>query len=116
MIQTDLRDTVKETVENAVNLIRTSVAQYNPRIVALSECFITSYDPPTFQKVAESIHTGFTCTALRDVAKELKIYVIGGVIELDEVDANNVYNTAVVWDPNGELVARHRKVSNSVSQ
>lgn len=113
LIQADIKNTVQQTVENAVNLIRRAVQQHSPKIVALSECFYSSYDSSTFAEIAEPMPDGFTCTALRSVAKELGVYVIGGsIIERDT--NNDLYNTAPVFGPNGELVARHRKVSTNI--
>jgi len=108
LIQADIKATIVQTVENAVNLIRKAVQQHKPKIVALSECFYSPYVSSTFVNIAEPIPDGFTSTALRGVAKELGVYVVSGTII--ERDTNGLYNTSAVWGPNGELVARHRKV------
>ncbi|MFE4952387.1 carbon-nitrogen hydrolase family protein [Leifsonia sp. NPDC056665] len=47
--------------------------------------------------------------ALGALAKELRIWLIPGTV-LERGDDGNVYNTAVVYNPDGELVTRYRKV------
>lgn len=36
------------------------------------------------------------------------MYIVGGSIP--EICDDNVYNTCTVWDPNGNMIAKHRKV------
>lgn len=61
-----------------------------------------------FPKYAEIIPNGETCNALSEAAKKNEIYVIGGTIP--ERDGDKLYNTATVWDPQGKLIAKYRKV------
>lgn len=91
-------------------MIRKAVAEYSPRIVALPECFNAPYLPEAFGPNAEIIPTGTTCVALSNVARELKIFLVGGIMERDPEKSGVIYNTATVWGPDGVLVARHRKV------
>ncbi|KAJ3569180.1 hypothetical protein NP233_g5223 [Leucocoprinus birnbaumii] len=93
-----------------------------PDLVVLPECFNSPYGHVHFPVYAESI--GFTSGKPYDVsgsasesvrmlssaAKETKTWLIGGSIpERDEQDGN-IYNTCTVYNPEGELVATHRKV------
>lgn len=57
---------------------------------------------------AEPIPTGQTCKVLSQAARQNEIYVIGG--SFPEKDGDKLYNTSTVWNPNGELIAKHRKV------
>lgn len=61
-----------------------------------------------FRKYAEIIPDGETCKALSQAAKSNQMYVVGGSIP--ELCDNKVYNTCTVWNPNGNLIAKHRKV------
>ncbi len=55
--------------------------------------------------------TGPVMTMLRDLATKHGIWIIGGgTPEVVPGDANRAYNTAVVVDPSGNLVARYRKI------
>lgn len=98
-------------VQHAVDEIRKAVTKYKPRVVALPECFNAPYGEEFFDEYAELIPNGSTCQRLGSVAKELKIYIIGGSIpERDADNAKVLYNTATVWSPDGVLIAKHRKV------
>lgn len=61
-----------------------------------------------FPQYAEEIPSGKTCKALSECAKNLNIFVVGGSIP--ESDGGKLYNTTTVWNQQGELVAKHRKV------
>jgi omega-amidase len=45
---------------------------------------------------------------LQDHARDLNMIIVGGSIP--EIDGDNVYNTCLVYDTTGKLVAKHRKV------
>lgn len=53
---------------------------------------------------------GETCQKLSDIAKELKIYLIGGTIPEKEESSNKLYNTCTIWNPDGSLQATYRKM------
>lgn len=57
---------------------------------------------------AETIPNGETSAFLSDAAKKHQIYIIGGTFP--EKDGEKFYNTSTVWNPNGDLIAKHRKV------
>lgn len=61
-----------------------------------------------FRQYAEVIPGGKTCNALSQAAKLNQMYVVGGSIP--EICDEKVYNTCTVWDPDGNLIAKHRKV------
>ncbi|XP_055850708.1 omega-amidase NIT2 [Episyrphus balteatus] len=96
-------------IQNAQTKIAQVVNDSKPRIVALSECFNCPYGTGFFRQYSETIPDGDTCKALSQSAKQHGIYIIGGTIpEKDENDS--IYNTCTVWDPMGNLIAKHRKV------
>lgn len=98
-------------VDHAISKIREAVAKYNPRLVCLPECFNSPYGVDQFDKYAEFIPEGYTSQKLGAIAKELNIYLLGGTIpERDEIDRKTMYNTAIVFGPDGKLIAKHRKV------
>lgn len=104
-------DSIEQNVTHAVDLIRQAVKEYNPKIVALPECFNSPYAIADFHKYAEYVPSGYTCTAMSNIAKELKIYLFGGTIpERDPKNKNIIYNTATVWGPDGKMLAMYRKV------
>ena len=71
------------------------------------ECFNSPYGTQYFKEYSEKI-PGDTTSKLSQVAKELKIYLIGGTIP--EEEGGKYYNTCTVYDPSGNMIAKHRKV------
>lgn len=61
-----------------------------------------------FRQYSEVIPDGATCKALSEAAKSNSMYVVGGTIP--EICDDKIYNTCTVWDPNGNMIAKHRKV------
>ncbi|MYW64204.1 carbon-nitrogen hydrolase family protein [Streptomyces sp. SID8379] len=49
-------------------------------------------------------------TVLSGLARELGIWLIPGTVLERDTETGDVYNTAVVYGPDGELVARYRKI------
>lgn len=78
-------------------------------LVMLPECFNSPYAVDQFRNYAEVI-PGQTTEFLSGLAKEHGIYLIGGSIpELDKSD-DKIYNTSLTFNPQGEIIAKHRKV------
>lgn len=88
--------------------IKEVVKKANVNMVILPECFNSPYGTNFFAEYAEAIPDGFTSQELSRTAKELGIFLHGG--SFPEKDQGRLYNTAVVWGPNGDLIAKHRKV------
>lgn len=100
-----------ENVSRAVNLIRGTVTNDKPQIVALPECFNSPYGTKHFNEYAESVPDGITCQQLSEVAKEMNVYLVGGTIPERDPSDNKLYNTCTIWSPTGELIGKYRKVS-----
>ena len=91
-----------------------------PDVAVLPEVFNSLYAVKHFSTYAEEI--GFdagkpydmasspspTVKALSDAAKRHGLWLFGGSIP--EREADKLYNTAIVFNPKGELVATHRKL------
>jgi deaminated glutathione amidase len=79
------------------------------QIVALPEVFNWRGDREQERKMAEPV-PGRTSDRMADLAKELKIHLLSGSI-LEEAPGNNkAYNTSLVFDPQGRLLAAYRKI------
>lgn len=91
-------------------------------LVVLPECFNSPYGHQHFPNYAETIgyesgkpydvekSPSESVKALSALAKQTGVWLLGGSIpERDESDGK-LYNTSTVYNPNGELIAIHRKV------
>lgn len=96
-------------VANALSKIETAVKEHKPRLITLPECFNCPYGTKYFREYAESIPDGYTSQQLSKAALDHQVYIVGGTIpELGEND--RIFNTCTVWGPNGNLLAKHRKM------
>lgn len=96
-----------KNLENASNLIK-EAKQNGAKLIALPECFNSPYGTNFFKEYAEEIPNGPTCNMLSKSAKENSIYLVGGTFP--EVEDSKYYNTCTVWDPNGKLIIKYRKM------
>ncbi|OZJ04669.1 Hydrolase [Bifiguratus adelaidae] len=78
-------------------------------VVVLPECFNSPYGTHHFPEYAETI-PGTTVSALADMAKQAKVYLIGGSIPERESGSDKLYNTCTIYNPKGEMIGKHRKV------
>eukprot|EP00741_Cyanophora_paradoxa_P005919 tig00000949_g5737.t1 len=79
------------------------------KLVLLPECWNCPYGNDFFPSYAESIPDGPSTRALAEAAKRSKVFIVGGSIPEREWDGK-LFNTCLVFDPSGEIVAKHRKV------
>lgn len=94
---------------NAAQKIELAVQQHQARLITLPECFNAPYGTKYFREYSESIPNGPTCQQISALAKKHGVYIIAGTIpEIAEND--KIYNTCTVWDPAGNLMAKHRKM------
>lgn len=107
LIQMKVSDDKAANVRKAVQQIHEAKSK-GSSLVVLPECFNCPYGTKYFPKFAEPVPNGETCKALCEAAKSSEVYLVGGSIP--EVEAGKFYNTSTVWDPQGKLVAKHRKV------
>ena len=95
-----------ENLRTAEEAIRTAARQ-GAELVLLPEMFNCPYENACFPVYAEPAG-GETWQFLSRIAKELGIYLAGGSVPEREGDA--IYNTCYLFSPQGEELARHRKV------
>ncbi|KAG5890845.1 hypothetical protein JTB14_016278 [Gonioctena quinquepunctata] len=96
-----------KNLENAAKLI-SQAKQLGAKLITLPECFNSPYGTNFFNEYAERIPNGPTSKMLSKAAKENSVYLVGGTFP--EVENNKYYNTCTVWNPEGNLVAKFRKM------
>ncbi len=86
-------------------------------MIVLPECFNSPYGCQYFPKYAETLlpsppskDSSPTFHALSDLAKEAKAYLLGGSVPEYETSSDKYFNTSLMFNPSGELIATHRKV------
>ncbi|KAJ2725424.1 Omega-amidase nit3 [Coemansia sp. Benny D115] len=104
------------TAKKAVNLANArakviEAASRGAQLVVLPECFNSPYGTQYFEQYAEELSSSSeSMQALRQMATDAKVYLIGGSVPEREPATGNIFNTCTVWNPEGELLAKHRKV------
>jgi len=106
LIQMHVTADKDENLETAARLIHEAAAG-GAKVVCLPEIWNSPYDVRRFAAYAEPAD-GPSAELLSDVARRHEIFLVGGSIP--EADGGKLYNTALVFDPSGACVAKHRKV------
>ena len=99
-------DNKNENLYKAEKMIR-QAAKEGSELIVLPEMFNCPYENDFFPVFAEEF-PGKSTQVLSDLAKELKIYIIGGSIP--EFDNGKIFNTSYVFDREGVLIGKHRKI------
>lgn len=95
-------------LKEAEHWVRKAASQ-GAKVVALPEVFIWRGSKKLEREFAESI-PGPTSKAMAALAAELEINLLAGSI-LEEIPAaEKAYNTSLLFDPSGKLIASYRKI------
>lgn len=98
-------------LQKAASLVEKAVKdQPETKLVVLPECFNSPYATDKFREYAEVIGGDSpSYKVLSNLASKLKIILVGGSIPELEPETNKIYNTSLVFDQDGNLIATHRK-------
>ena len=108
VIQMRIADSDREdNLRRAIGWIRKGVTESSIQIAVLPETFDIGWINPRAKELAEPI-PGPTSKRLAELARELRIYLVG---TLTERDGDDVYDTAFLTGPSGEILAKHRKLN-----
>ncbi|HYJ14623.1 MAG TPA: carbon-nitrogen hydrolase family protein [Candidatus Limnocylindria bacterium] len=107
-VQMVATDDKAANLAEAEHWLREAVHQ-GARLAVLPEVFIWR-GSKKFERVFAEPIPGPTSDKLAGLARELKIHLVGGSI-LEEIPANpKAYNTSLLFDPSGSLIAAYRKI------
>lgn len=100
------------TADKAANLLKVKekvaeAASNGAKLVVLPECFNSPYAVSAFPQYAEPIPEGETTKFLSTVAKDSRVFLIGGSIP--ELRNGKYYNTNISFNPDGSLIGQHSK-------
>lgn len=100
----------QKNLNHAEELI-TESAEHGADIVLLPELMDLGWTHPSCLIEAESIPAGEPACRLIRAAEHHAIYITAG---LSERDGNNIYNSALIIDPQGRILIKHRKLNELV--
>ena len=106
VIQMDTRDNYEENMEAACRFIDEAAAK-GAKLVTFPEVFNYIGTEP---REAEEIPNGPTITLMAKKAREHHIWIHCGSISEVNPNGEKKYNTTVLLNPEGEEVARYRKL------
>ena len=119
---------VKATnISIAQSIVRDAVASTGSNLIVLPECWNSPYDTTCFPEYSEVLPeigqnvemVKSVCTnspsavALCELAKDLKIWLVGGSVPEREIATSGndkIFNTCLIVNPDGVIVGKHRKV------
>ena len=107
LCQMNVIDDKQENIKKAQSMIRESIKK-NADFIVLPEMFNCPYSNEKFIEYAEEETGSFTLSSISKLACENKVYILAGSIPEKEND--RLYNTSYLFDRNGEIIAKHRKV------
>eukprot|EP00934_Nitzschia_sp_Nitz4_P006730 Nitzschia sp. Nitz4//scaffold38_size140716//6920//8170//NITZ4_003125-RA/size140716-snap-gene-0.135-mRNA-1//1//CDS//3329550012//6720//frame0 len=119
MCQTPVTSSKEQNIETARKYLN-NAAQGGAQLVVLPEIWNSPYATAAFPEYAETMPEisesvakhSTSSTFLLDMAKKNKMWIVGGSIpeRVAEGDSEKYYNTCLVINPEGTIVAKHRKV------
>ena len=93
-------------LDHACELI-SRAASSGAEIILLPEALTTGWTDPSAASAADAIPNGESCRILSDAAQSHGVHLCAGIIERQN---QNLFNAAVVIDPEGNVILRHRKI------
>ena len=109
LIQMNTQEDKAENLRVARELIEQAVEQDRPDLITLPETFTSMTSDFDLQCAnAENIPDGEACRMLAELAQRHGVWIHGG--SMAEKGGDRCYNTTVVWNRAGEMVAKYRKL------
>jgi len=99
----------EKNLQKAEEMISRGVKKYKPDIIILPEMFNTPYDNRYFPEFSEP-YPGKSTSRIQTLAKKHEVIIIAGSIPEQGEGEKEIYNTTYVFDQQGELLGKHRKI------
>ena len=97
----------ESNVRRAVERIAAAAA-HGAQVVVLPEALNLGWTHSSAATEADAIPSGFSCSKLREAARQNKIFVCAGLVDCA---GEHRFNSAVLIDPQGEVILHHRKLN-----
>lgn len=99
--------------DKALNLQRAGerireAAQQGAQFILLPEAMDLGWTDPSALEKAQPVPGGETSRFLSEMARKYKVFLCSG---LTEKEGDQVYNAAVIINPEGEIILKHRKIN-----
>ena len=107
LCQMDVVDDKEVNINTAKLMIRKS-AENNVDFIILPEMFNCPYSTDKFSEYCENEKDSLTLNTISKLSKENNVYILAGSIP--EKDNNEIYNTSYLFNRNGKIIAKHRKI------
>lgn len=96
-----------QNLQRAADRIQ-KAAENGAQVVLLPEAMDLGWTDPSALHDARPVPDGETAVFLSSMAKKYGVYICSGLIEQD---GDKVYNSAVIFNPKGELILKHHKIN-----
>ena len=102
-----VKDNKKENLDKAEAMILKAVKD-DADIIVLPEMFNCPYENDKFIEYCEEEKSSETLNRISRLANDNNVYILAGSIP--EKENNDIFNTSYLFDKNGEIIAKHRKM------
>lgn len=107
LCQMKVVDDKDKNIEKAIEMIDKSINE-NVDFIVLPEMFNCPYENKMFIEYCENQNDSHTLSKISQIAKSNNVYILAGSIP--EEEDGKIYNTSYLFDRNGEIIAKHRKM------
>ena len=100
-------DNKRKNVEKAKSMIQQSISEH-ANFIILPEMFNCPYSNEKFIEYCEEEQYSYTLKEISKEASKNNVYILAGSIP--EMENDKIYNTSYLFDKNGSIIAKHRKM------